>query len=246
MRHAAALMGYSPFINPVVLDRHAYRSGSPWHHLVVDGAFDPDLVVPWICQCRIGGGGEAVRRPNRSPRLVCSWLKSLLRHRGLAGRTRDKPAGGWQVRWASLTPRRSCDSRGDDWSQVGARRASVWNCTYAKAPVPRTDGDRALSSVVLPERIARGNGYQWGVLALAVATLLLRAACRSPTWAYRDLSQSILFHPFSEWPFIHTQHKRLLPEPSRIPHHQYALSAPRRPESNDPSRPMRRSWVTRG
>ena len=74
-----------------------------------------------------------------------------------------------------------------------------------------------------------------GVLALAVATLLLRAACRSSTWAYRDLSQSILFHPFSGWPFIHTQHKRLLPEPSRIPHHQYALSAPRPPESNDPS-----------
>jgi hypothetical protein len=75
-----------------------------------------------------------------------------------------------------------------------------------------------------------------GVLALAVATLLLRAACRSSTWAYRDVSQSILFHPFSGWPFIHTQHKRLLPEPSRIPHHQYALSAPRPQESNCPSR----------
>jgi hypothetical protein len=38
----------------------------------------------------------------------------------------------------------------------------VWNCTYAKAPVPRTDGDRALFSLVLRERIAWGNGYQWG------------------------------------------------------------------------------------
>ncbi len=80
-----------------------------------------------------------------------------------------------------------------------------------------------------------------GVLALAVATLSLRAACRSSTWAYRDLSQSILFHPLSGWPFIHTQHKRLLPEPSRIPHHQYALSASRPPESNDPFGPVRRS-----
>jgi len=64
---------------------------------------------------------------------------------------------------------------------------------------------------------------------------LLQAACRWSTWAYRDLSQSILFHPLSGWPFMHTPHKRLLPEPSRIPHHQYALGAPRRPESNYPS-----------
>jgi hypothetical protein len=41
-----------------------------------------------------------------------------------------------------------------------------------------------------------------GVLALAVATLLLRAACRRSTWAYRDLSQSILVHPLSGWPFM--------------------------------------------
>jgi len=74
-----------------------------------------------------------------------------------------------------------------------------------------------------------------GVLALGVATLLLRVACRWSTWAYRDLSQSILVHPLSGWPFIHTPHKRLLPEPSRIPHNQYALSAPRLPESNCPS-----------
>jgi hypothetical protein len=38
-------MGSSPSTKPVVLDRHAYRSGRPWHHLVVDGAFDPDLIV---------------------------------------------------------------------------------------------------------------------------------------------------------------------------------------------------------
>ena len=107
-----------------------------------------------------------------------------------------------------------------------------------KAPVPRRAGDRALFSLVLRERIARGNGYQQGFLALTVATLLLRAACRRSTWAYRDLSRSILFHPSSGWPSTHTQHKRLLLEPSRIPHHEYALSAPRLPESNDPSGPM--------
>ena len=73
-----------------------------------------------------------------------------------------------------------------------------------------------------------------GVVALAVATLLFRAACLWSTWAYRDLSQSILVHPLSGWPFTHTQHKRLLPEPSRIPHHQYALSAPRLPEDQFP------------
>ncbi len=28
----------------VALDECAYRSGAPWHHLVVDGAFDPELV----------------------------------------------------------------------------------------------------------------------------------------------------------------------------------------------------------
>jgi hypothetical protein len=32
--------------------------------------------------------------------------------------------------------------------------------THAKAPVPRNAGDRALFSLVLRERIARGNGYQ--------------------------------------------------------------------------------------
>ena len=49
-------------------------------------------------------------------------------------------------------------------------------------------------------------------------------------------------HPLSGWPFMHTPHKRLLPEPSRIPHHQYGLSAPRLPESNYPSGPARRRW----
>ena len=29
---------------PLALDRYAYRSGSPWQHLVIDGAFDPELV----------------------------------------------------------------------------------------------------------------------------------------------------------------------------------------------------------
>jgi len=82
-----------------------------------------------------------------------------------------------------------------------------------------------------------------GVLALAVATLFRRAACRRPTWAYWNLSQSILFHPLSGWPFMHTPHKRLLPEPSRIPHHQYALGAPRLPESNYPSGPVRPRWA---
>jgi hypothetical protein len=83
-----------------------------------------------------------------------------------------------------------------------------------------------------------------GVLALSVTTLLLRAACRwSTAWTYWDLSQSILVHPFSGWPFLHTPHKRLLPESSRIPHHQYALSAPRLPESNCPSELVRRRWL---
>jgi hypothetical protein len=45
---------------------------------------------------------------------------------------------------------------------AGMTVGRVWNCTYAKAPVPRIDGDRALFSLVLRERIARGNGYQWG------------------------------------------------------------------------------------
>ena len=41
----ASIMGPSPPSRPVALDRHAYRAGSPWHHLVVDGTFDPDLVA---------------------------------------------------------------------------------------------------------------------------------------------------------------------------------------------------------
>ncbi len=139
--------------------------------------------------------------------------------RGHSGETPGEPEGGPQA-------------------HLDQPRESSLNCTNAKAPVPRSAGDRALFSLVLRERIARGNGYQQGFLALTVATLLLRAACRRSTWAYRDLSRSILFHPFSGWPFTHTQHKRLLLEPSRIPHHEYALSAPRLPESNDPSGPM--------
>ena len=42
---------------------------------------------------------------------------------------------------------------------------------------------------------------------------------------------------------MHTPHKRLLPEPSRIPHHEYALSAPRLPESKYPSGPVWRRWL---
>jgi len=89
----------------------------------------------------------------------------------------------------------------------------VWNCTYAKAPVPRSHGDRALSQLYSENGLLGEMATSGGVLAPAVATLSLRAACRSSTWAYRDLSQSILFHPFSGWPFIHTQHKRLLRNP---------------------------------
>jgi hypothetical protein len=99
-----------------------------------------------------------------------------------------------------------------------------------KRPSHELTGIGRFSHLYSEIRFARGNGYQWGVLALAVATLLLRAACRQSTWAYRDLSQSILVHPLSGWSFMHTAHKRLLPEPSRLPHDEYALSAPRIPE----------------
>jgi hypothetical protein len=37
-------MGSFPPSKPVALDQYHYRSGSPWQHLVVDEAFDPDLV----------------------------------------------------------------------------------------------------------------------------------------------------------------------------------------------------------
>ena len=38
-------MGSRPSGQPVVLDGNAYRGGTPWPHLVVDGAFDPELVA---------------------------------------------------------------------------------------------------------------------------------------------------------------------------------------------------------
>ena len=98
-------------------------------------------------------------------------------------------------------------------------------------------GSGAFLSLYSEKRNARGNGYQLGFLVLAVATLSLRAACRWSIWAYRELSRSIPFHPLSGWPFTHTPHKRLLPEPSWIPRHQCALGAPRPPESKDPSEP---------
>jgi len=93
-------------------------------------------------------------------------------------------------------------------------RTHQWDFTYAKAPVPRGSGDRALFLLVLRERFTRENGNQ--------LDFLVRCRCNAPTssclpwstWAYWDLSQSILCHPLSRWPFVHTSHRRLLRNPS--------------------------------
>jgi len=49
-----------------------------------------------------------------------------------------------------------------DGSKAGGEKRA---CSRAKAPVPRTNGDRALISVVLREPIHRGMATNWGFLA---------------------------------------------------------------------------------
>ena len=102
-----------------------------------------------------------------------------------------------------------------------------------KRPSHKTDGIGRSSHLYSENGLPGEMATSWASLPLPSQRSHFRAACLGSTWAYRDFSQSILFHPLSGWPFMHTPHKRLLSEPSRIPHNQCALSAPRLPESND-------------
>ena len=173
----------------------------------------------------LGAGQHWPRTRERLPNLETSaalrpHLSALRPRVGRSGPHRTGP-GGHAV------------ERGRRWSACGT-------APTRKRRSHEQTGIRRFSHLYSEDGLLGKMATSEGVLALDVATLLLRTACRWPTWAYRDLSQSILFHPLSGWPFIRTSHKRLLPEPSRIPRHQHALSAPRIPGSNYPSGPVRR------
>ncbi len=93
-------MGSSPTRKPVVLDRHAYRSGSPWPHLVVDGAFDPDLVV------------RAASFIDTLPDESFVWYETRRLRRGTLS---DREGMGATARslWSALTSDEFVDDLGD-------------------------------------------------------------------------------------------------------------------------------------
>src|SRR5664280_1470322 len=105
----------------------------------------------------------------------------------------------------------SCDVS-EDHDPIGHRLHG-----NAKAPVPRTDGDRALYFTCTPRTDHLGK---WLPVGLPCPVPLQRS---HPELLALDLSRTILCHPLSGWPSMSTSHKRLLPRSFRIPHHQYAL-----------------------
>jgi hypothetical protein len=93
-------MGFPPPTKQLALDRYTYRSGSPWHHLVVDGAFDPDLVV------------SAASFIANLPDEAFVWQLTRRIHRGTLS---DQEGMGAAARslWSALTSDEFVDDLGD-------------------------------------------------------------------------------------------------------------------------------------
>jgi hypothetical protein len=85
--------------NFVGLDRFAYRDGAPWPHLVVDDAFDPDLVVTAASSISSLVDEEFV------------WYATRRVHRGTLS-NRDVMGAAAQSLWSALTSDEFVDDLG--------------------------------------------------------------------------------------------------------------------------------------
>jgi hypothetical protein len=92
--------GQSGTLSPVGLDQHAYGSGDPWPHLVIDEAFDPDLVT------------SAASFIASVPDETFVWYTTRRVHRGTLS---DREAMGAAARslWSALGSDEFVDDLGD-------------------------------------------------------------------------------------------------------------------------------------